>query len=101
MVILVIVDEPKDTSFGSLVAAPVAHDIFVDVLRYLGIKPDISNAGNLIRVPSVVGKTYGKGEEVLGALKLKYSVKPSGVFDKNRIIINQYPAAGELVSREA
>jgi len=98
VVILVIVDEPQDTSFGSLVAAPVAHDILVDVLRYLGIKPDVSNSGNLIRVPNVIGKTYGKGEEILGALKLKYSVKPSGVFDKNRIVINQYPAAGELVS---
>jgi stage V sporulation protein D (sporulation-specific penicillin-binding protein) len=95
--VLVIVDEPQDTNFGSVVAAPVARQIMVDALRYLGIKPDIQVNKNSIRVPNLVGKTLGSAKEILKAINIKYTVQPADMEDDSRMVIKQYPTEGEMI----
>lgn len=96
--VLVIVDEPKDTNFGSVVAAPVARQIMVDTLRYLGVKPDIQVNKNTVRVPNLAGKTLGSAKEILKAINLNYTAQPSDMAeDDGRLIIKQYPTEGEII----
>jgi stage V sporulation protein D (sporulation-specific penicillin-binding protein) len=41
--ILVIVDEPKTSTFGSVVATPIVKDIMESTLRHIGIKPNFND----------------------------------------------------------
>lgn len=41
--ILVVVDEPQSSSFGSVVAAPIVKDIMESTLRHIGIKPNFND----------------------------------------------------------
>jgi len=41
--ILVVVDEPKTSNFGSVVAAPIVKDIMESTLRHIGIKPNFND----------------------------------------------------------
>lgn len=41
--ILVIADEPQNSSFGSVVAAPIVKDIMESTLRHKGIKPNFND----------------------------------------------------------
>lgn len=95
--VLVIVDEPTDTNFGSVVAAPVARQIMVDSLRYLGVKPDIQVNKNKVRVPNLSGKTLGSAKEILKAINIKYTIQPADMDDDARMIIKQYPTEGEII----
>ncbi len=96
--VLVIVDEPQDTNFGSVVAAPVARQIMVDSLRYLGVKPDIHVNKNTVRVPNLVGKTLGSAKEIMKAINVKYTVQPADMEDDARMVIKQYPTEGEVIN---
>ena len=97
--ILVIVDEPSDTNFGSVVAAPIAKEIMADSLRYLGVKPDIQVNKNTVRVPNLVGKSLGSAKKILKAINIKYTVQPADMAeDETRMIIKQYPVEGEMIS---
>lgn len=96
--ILVIVDEPQDTNFGSVVAAPIARQIMVDSLRYLGVKPDIQVNKDSVRVPNLVGKTLGSVKEILKAINIKYTVQPADMEDDARMVIKQYPTEGEMIN---
>ncbi len=95
--VLVIVDEPTDTNFGSVVAAPVARQIMVDSLRYLGVKPDIQVNKNRVRVPNLSGKTLGSAKKILKAVNIKYTIQPADMEDDARMVIKQYPAEGEVI----
>jgi len=96
--VLVIVDEPQDTNFGSVVAAPVARQIMVDSLRYLGVKPDIQVNKNTVRVPNLVGKTLGSAKKIMKAINVKYTVQPADMEDDARMVIKQYPTEGEMIN---
>ncbi|MBN2899410.1 MAG: PASTA domain-containing protein [Clostridia bacterium] len=96
--VLVIVDEPDDTNFGSVVAAPVAREIMEDSLRYLGVTPDIQINKNSVRVPNLVGKTLGSAKKILKAINITYTVQPADMEDDSRMIIKQYPVEGEMIN---
>lgn len=44
LVILVVVDEPKNNHYGGVVAAPVFKNILLESFNYLGIPPDFNNS---------------------------------------------------------
>lgn len=41
--VLVVVDEPKSSIYGSVVAAPIVKDIMKSTLRHIGVKPDFND----------------------------------------------------------
>lgn len=98
IVVLVVVDEPQFLSFGSKVAAPIAHDIMTDTLRYLKIEPNIPQNTKKVTVPNLVGKTYEQAITILEASSLVLNGDSSDAEDPTAIIKKQYPAAGTNVN---
>ena len=93
--VLVMVDEPQYLKSGGGVAAPAARKILKDVLPYLGIEPNYTEAeiANLDRsVPNVTGSTLGAAATTLKASTLTYHVVGSG-----DTVVQQYPAAGTTI----
>lgn len=105
--ILVIVDSPKGSYYGSMVAAPIAKDILTDVLRYLNITPEYSEAekkaleSGYTTVPNVVGKEFSEAVGIIGGKDLKYSRPKSAQGDDNFTVVDQYPKAGSKVKKNS
>lgn len=105
--ILVIVDSPKGSYYGSIVAAPIAKSIFTDVLRYMNISPQYTEEekaaieGNYTVVPDVVGKEFSDAAGILGGKELKYSRQASAKGDEDFTVVDQYPKAGTKVKKNS
>ena len=105
--ILVVVDSPKGSYYGSIVAAPIAKSILSDVLRYMNITPEYTDAekaaieGNYTVVPDVVGKEFSEAAGILGGKELKYSRPKSARDDDNFTVVDQYPKAGTKVKKNS
>ena len=97
--VLVMIDEPRGSlHMGSAVAAPVASEIFTDILPYLGYEPQYSEEelkNFAIKVPNLVNKTVEEAKKELADLGL--SVKVIG--DKETVI-KQLPIYGETISKD-
>lgn len=101
--ILVVVDSPKGSYYGSTTAAPIAKSILEDTLRYMKIEPQYTDKekaaieGNYTIVPNVVGREYSEAAGVIAGCELGYT-KPEGS-GEDFIVAAQYPAAGTKVKR--
>ena len=102
--ILVIVDTPRGILYGSNTAAPCAHDILEEVLPYLGIQPNYSDADykamnkGKVTVPNLTGKSGENAVGVLGGLGLEVQFSPELQEGVDAVIIDQFPKAGTSVS---
>lgn len=96
--VLVVVDEPKDTNFGSQTAAPVAKDIMDDTLRYLGVEPEIPENTREVKVPNLLGKSLDKAIKILDASGLSYTTEPVNILNPESPVINQFPYPGSIAS---
>ncbi len=96
--VLVMIDEPRGSvHMGSAVAAPVASEIFDDVLPYLGYEPQYSEEeleNFAIKVPNLVNKTVEEAKKELSDLGLSVTV----IGDKETVI-KQLPLYGETISK--
>lgn len=105
--ILVIVDSPKGSYYGSMVAAPIAKEILTDVLRYMNITPEYSDTekkemeSGYTTVPNVVGKEFSEAVGMIGGKDLKYSRPKSAQGDDNFTVVDQYPKAGSKVKKNS
>ena len=105
--ILVIVDSPKGSYYGSIVAAPIAKSILSDVLRYMNITPEYTEdekaamEGNYTVVPDVVGKEFSEAAGIIGGKDLKYSRPKSARDHDNFTVVDQYPKAGTKVKKNS
>ena len=101
--ILVVVDSPKGSYYGSLTAGPIAKSILQDTLRYMNIEPQYTEEemaaieGNYTIVPDVVGKEYSEAAGIIAGQNLGYT-KRDGT-SEDFIVAAQYPAAGTKVKR--
>lgn len=101
LTVLVIVDEPQDTNYGSVVAAPIAKSILEDSLRYLKIEPEFKAAVKTIAVPNLVGKTLKQSEKIVAASGMSLSTVPIKIEDKSMIVTKQYPLSGSITSENS
>ena len=105
--ILVIVDSPKGSYYGSIVAAPIAKEILTDALRYLNVTPEYTDAektalqSGYTTVPNVVGKEFSEAVGIIGGKELKYSRPKSAQSDDEFIVVDQYPKAGTKVKKNS
>ena len=82
--ILVVVDSPRGSYYGSMVAAPIAKEILTDTLRYLNVTPTYSASekkaieGNYTIVPNVIGKPFSEAVGIIGGKELVYAAKAVG-----------------------
>jgi stage V sporulation protein D (sporulation-specific penicillin-binding protein) len=97
--LLVVVDEPKagGIHFGSLVAAPIAHEILRDTLGYLEIPPHFEGTVKEVTIPDLKGKSLEEARRILVEKKLDY-VLPDNLLDETVLMVSdQYPKAGDRV----
>ncbi|MBO5797660.1 MAG: PASTA domain-containing protein, partial [Clostridia bacterium] len=95
--VLVMVDEPQYLKSGGGVAAPAAKKILKDILPYLGVEPNYTEAeiANLDRsTPNVVGSTLSAAATTLKSSTLTYHT----IGDGERVV-NQIPAAGTTIPK--
>ncbi len=96
--IYVMLDEPHGHSYyGGVISAPVGSRIMSDILPYLGIEPQYSEAElkNIsISVPEVTGSEIIDAKKSLSGVGLSYKVLGGG-----EKVIRQHPAAGNAIFR--
>lgn len=96
--VLVLLDEPHSFSnYGGQIAAPVAGQIFSQLLPYLGVDP-VYTAEELaslnVKTPSVTGGTDTEATKRLQASGLKIRIVGSG-----SKVVYQVPEAGSLMPK--
>lgn len=102
-VILVIVDTPRGILYGSNTAAPCAHDIMEEVLPYLGVQPNYSDADlkalkkGKVTVPDLTGKSGEAAAGILGGKGLLMQLGSEIDSSADIIVKDQYPKAGTSV----
>ena len=98
--VLVMIDEPRgQLYYGSAVAAPVASEIFGDILPYLGYEPQYTEEEIkefAISVPDVTGLKVDEAKNKISAAGLSVRVVGSG-----EEVIKQIPAAGQSLSKNS
>ena len=92
--VLVLLDEAYlENVFGSVIVAPVVGAIMADILPYLGIEQQYTEAEAAkfeVKVPYVTGKAVHDAIAAVNISGLKYKLSGEGVN-----VIRQLPAAGE------
>jgi len=102
--VLLVVDNPKGTQYGSLTAAPGVKKILIDTLRYLNIEPDYTQEElkqihmGATAVPDITGVSFSDAAVILTAAALEYTVSPAHDSGEDFIVIDQYPKAGEKIA---
>ncbi|WP_054251886.1 penicillin-binding transpeptidase domain-containing protein [Neofamilia massiliensis] len=101
--VLVIVDNPKDQYYGSIVATPAGKNIIEYTLENLGLpkntKIKSSEYTDLIKVPDLTNRLIGDGGSILSQMGLNYSVG-YGTVTEESIITAQKPKAGEFIEKD-
>jgi stage V sporulation protein D (sporulation-specific penicillin-binding protein) len=96
--VLVMVDEPRgDSHFGSTVSAPVAAEIFGDILPYLGYEPKYTEEeldNYAIKVPELTQKSLSDARTTLQNLGLNIKIVGNG-----DTVLKQLPVYGETLSK--
>lgn len=95
-ILLVFLDEPdRSIASGGLMAAPVFSKIMAEVLPYLGVEAQYTEAEaekNNTAAPNLIGKTIKEAEGIIGNADLYYSVY--GESDEDSVILMQVPSGG-------
>ena len=95
-IVLVLIDEPQTAiRYGGTLAAPVAQQIFSQLLPYLGVEPRYTEKEQkqLARiVPDITGLTAAKAQQALEKQGLKLYLSGDGTS-----VLRQNPPAGEPI----
>ncbi|MDE6876071.1 MAG: peptidoglycan glycosyltransferase [Lachnospiraceae bacterium] len=103
VMVLVMIDEPEGIYYGGTIAAPVAGEIFENILPYLGIVPDYSEKEleefslNKVAVPDFTGKGVKEAKTEFAA----YSQGELYLIGEGERVKEQFPLAGEEVNENS
>ena len=103
VMVLVMIDEPEGIYYGGTIAAPVAGEIFENILPYLGIVPDYSEqelkdyALNTVAVPDFTGKSIKEAKTGFAA----YSEGELYLIGEGDKVKEQFPLPGEYVNENS
>ncbi|MBV1759320.1 MAG: PASTA domain-containing protein [Dethiosulfatibacter sp.] len=101
IVVLLIIDEPKDSYYGSVVAAPVVGAVIEETLKYMNVQPVytedeiIKLEKSYVQVPNVVGMTLKDASYELDRIGLKHNITLD--VEEDIIVKDQYPKEGTEV----
>ena len=99
--ILIVVDEPSFSTYGSVVAAPIAKNVLLNTFRYLGINPVTSESELLIEVPDFIGKSYEQAKALAKSNNLNVSFSSEETIEEGFKVTDQYPKNGKMVSDDS
>lgn len=96
--VLVVLDEPHGANiYGGTIAAPVSGQIMADILPYLGLEPQYTEAELAVmdmRAPNVVGKSVKDAETAIKAEGLHPKIVGDGA-----TVERQVPSSTQSVSK--
>ena len=94
--VLIMLDEPNSpiNNYGSTIAAPVAGDLFSQILPYLGVTAVNSDAAQQAATPNLSGKTVADATKLLSDDGLKIHVMGNG-----QTVTGQSPGAGSVMEK--
>lgn len=101
--VLVVVDEPQEVYYGSLVAAPYAKNIIEKTLKYMGVPESTGNKNKgeeIIVVPNLKYKIIGDAGLTLNELGLKYTLDQQNITDQT-IVLEQDPMPGTEIKQDS
>lgn len=119
--ILVVIDDPSGTYYGGQIAAPIAAQIFEQVLRYLNVKPSTNNLNlkeftakekvvegkptpavvvpqGKVLVPNLSGKSLRQAAENLKAIGISMIPEGTGIAFKQDIAPNTMVESGATIT---
>ncbi len=105
--VLVMVDTPKSSIYGSTVAAPIAKEIFTNVLRYINVEPEYTDAelkqmqSKYTTVPNITGYEVSEAIGILAGKDLTFNQAESSKDSDDWIVKEQYPKAGTKVEKNS
>lgn len=103
--ILYIIDSPAAGAHGGEIAAPASGELLEKVLKYKDIKPNYSEAEKKAKIeetveaPNVKGQKLSEAKKAIEKAGLNYKIIPKLDSEKDFIIREQYPAAGDKVNK--
>ncbi len=103
VMVLVMIDEPEGIYYGGTIAAPVAGEIFENILPYLGFAPDYSEQElkqyslGSVTVPDFTKKTLKQAKTEFAA----YSEGQLYVIGEGEKVKEQFPLPGEKVNENS
>ncbi len=103
VIALILIDEPTGIYYGGTIAAPVISELFDNILPYMGIEPNYSEAEvekyniGSFTVPDFLGKT---AKEVKDLLKI-YDFGELYKLGEGEKVIEQFPLPGETVEKDS
>lgn len=106
---IVLVDSPRGKIYGSQTAAPCAKAIMQEILQYLNIQPQYTDAeikalkSTKTTVPDVHEQGLDNAIGVLAGKDLDYELSPKlEHFESGEVIVtDQFPKAGETVNKNS
>lgn len=110
--VLIVMDTPTKSIYGSATAAPVARNFLEKALPYMGINPQYedgksgSAGGGYSYVPDVTGMTFEKAEAALAEAGIDYEIVPAADKDekdelKDQKVVDQYPKGGKKINKDS
>ena len=97
---LVIIDEPKGTYYGGVVAGPVMHEVLANALPYLGIEPVYNDTEKAleevqqIKVPQFIGLSIKEAQALAKENDINVVVDGEGTE-----VYAQFPLEGEIINK--
>ena len=105
--VLVIVDEPSNGAYyGGQIAAPVAGQVVKDILSYMDVEPQFTEAekstteNENVTVPDVRNKSITDASKIILALGLKYTTDAYYI-EGGAVVLDQFPQPGSVVKKGA
>ncbi len=101
LIILYIVENPKDSAFGSVAAAPGGKDVLEESLQYFNIPKDQdgeTQEKEKVTVPQVTGLTFKEAKEKLEKAQFRVHIG-SGIKEEKDKVASQYPYAGSQADK--
>lgn len=104
--VLVVLDYPDVYNpGGGMIAAPVAGKLIDDILTYLGVEKEYTEADKKllrqeVQVPNVTGKTLEEAIKLLKQSKLEYKIEGSNT-DMKAIVQSQTPKPSALLHEKS
>ena len=96
--VLMLMDEPHSFSnYGGVIAAPVVGNIMSEILPYLGVEPEYTQAEQSdldVKTPGVTGSSVAAATTALRKAGLTVSVKGSG-----QTVTTQVPQSGDAIPK--
>lgn len=86
---IIVVDEPQNGKYGSMVAAPYISALFEKVLPYLGEEASVSDADKTVTAGNYISKSVNEA-----AREIKSSGLSVRVIGNGDTVLSQVPAAG-------